>query len=204
MTNKQTPDDTSTLLDSRFYFGHYTPDRGCGGTDGDVFLQLIGPGVEYPAPGRWYILDNSGNDRERGDWDSYWLESGSMRAVHTCRLYFVPKGSAPAWEISECSLNRMTKDPITGRWQVSEFRNRWKYNRCLETEGWYTSVDVGFQPVHTRAADLLTTDPDLFNSVVALTLLSDQQDMMGLRDKRSAIVPIPHGIDVARDAPEAG
>jgi len=123
MTEKTT--GSQALLDPRYYFGHYTPDRGCGGTDGDVFLVLEGDGVTYPRPGYWYRLDNSGNDRERDDRDSYWLESGSMSFVHTCRLYFVPLRNAPSWELTNCSLNQIKKDPWTGRWLISKFINSW-------------------------------------------------------------------------------
>lgn len=190
-------------LDDWFVFSTQTGDGDCGGTDADTWLQLIGNnGVRYPErPGYWYVLNNSGNDMERGDRDDYRLVKGSMNGIHTLRLWFRRNGDNPEWDWEWAMLARWAWQPQLGTWHVAEILNYWPIFSCIRDTGTYeasTFAEVTSNQTKNPALRLLETDPKLFNA--ALDTISprrpiDTSDPFEVARSRVPVAEVEVGAD---------
>ena len=118
---------------STWHFVTRTGDGDCGGTNADVYLILEGTRGVSPESGYWWVLDNDGDDMERGDYDFYKIDTdsehggGSIGFVHTIHLYFQMKQTNDEWDLTEAWLQETYDNVI----------NSWKIYECLRENGWH-------------------------------------------------------------------
>ena len=176
------------VASDRFCFETKTGRGRCGGTNAHTFLNLFGGSSpdwlpRYPPPRSgvtMYNLDNSGDDMEAGDLDSYFLLSGTMDRVHSCDITFIRNDTNPEWQLDWCRLVRKQLRPIsigssrTLIWKTVEVLNHWTVDRCLEQDGIYRFgptldiVGIATDSVRSRALALLSSDPALYHEISEL------------------------------------
>jgi PLAT/LH2 domain len=81
----------SYLIDAR------TCDIAGAGTDANVQLKLSGSLAESS----WLVLDNPGDDRERGQTDHYSFVLSDVGSISSVRLAYDHTGSRPDWCLEE-------------------------------------------------------------------------------------------------------
>src|SRR5437763_1471336 len=113
--------------------GVKTADVAGAGTDADTWVIILGDQGQSPEPGYVWVLDNSGDDMEQGDYDLYYIDVGPIGTPHTIQLWFDPIGhpDSPNWI---CDYMRLYAPGREFLFQV---------NREFTEQGWYDIKRTG-------------------------------------------------------------
>jgi len=75
------------------------------GTDADVEVRLFGASGET----NWLVLDNSGDDREKGDVDIYYVDASDIGDIQRVRVRVREESATPdgpPWHLDRISVRR--------------------------------------------------------------------------------------------------